>query len=284
MPQGTVAIRDAEKVREYTADFVTRKEHFLSGSRLGAPLNENRHGGGALMYALSADHPAIESYIGSQQLTAPGFTIPGAGFTRWAATTNGGPYVHLNGTTQALYIADATWQEATTNNLLVWHIVNLQSAPSPGASMAIASKFDTNAGNRSWSLQITNAAGTLNFEWLCNPTGLGPANVVVTSSIAASTNTWYYVAGFFQASTLQRIFVGATTTNVPTPDSLVAGIPATLHNGSAPLGIGARFNTAPTLNQPWNGYIGIGGARIAIPSTNINAHVNQLFAEAQTKY
>jgi len=277
MSQGTVELRDAKRIRELTSDFLTRNEHFLAGSRLDAPLNEHRHGGGALMYAFGADHPAIESYIGSQQLVAPGFTLP-SGFAYWSATSNGGPYGTFDGSTRALYISDAPWQEAVGNTLLVWHWTYLNTL---AATSTISSKYDFGINARSWVLFYQAATA---FRWFTNATGLGAGDVTLNSSYTVAANTWYFTAGFYQPSTLMRIYVGAATDPALTIDSLVAGVPASLHNGAAPLGIGTIFNTAPTLVNSMDGRIGRGGARIATPVTNIDAFVNQLFAETQSKY
>jgi len=81
-----------------------------------------------------------------------------------------------------------------------------------------------------------------------------------------------------------RIYVALATDTALTITSLVAGIPANLFNGTAPLAIGARFNVAPTLAEPWSGLIGIGGARINVPAANIDAHVSRLFALTQAFY
>jgi len=219
------------------------------------------------MYGFMADHAATESYYGSQQLTAPNI-----GFSDWAATANGGPYVNLDGATEALYVTDAAWQEATTDTLFVWHWCNPASL---AATIAIASKYDTNGNNCSWLLHY---ATTANFRWLTNAGGVPAGNITVTSTYAAvAIDTWYFVAGYFQASTLMRIWVGAATDDELTVDSLVVAVPANVFNGSAPLGIGTAFNNAPVLLFPWNGLIGGDAGRISVPAASINGYAARLF-------
>lgn len=269
-------IRNPENVRLLSSDFITRREFFLDGARLSsAVLATHAAGGGNLMYGWMAD--SCQNH-GRGYLTA--WTELNVAPADYAASTNGGPYVNFDGATEALYINDAAWQEAGTEELFVWHWCNPAAV---AAVMAVASKFDANGNNRSWALVYSNAVP--GFIFYTDATGLLGGLVAVQSTYGAATvDTWYFVAGYWQASTLQRVYVGAATDDTLTIDSLAVGVPASVFNGSAPLAIGTLFNAAPVLSNVWDGLIGVGGARLNVPATNINAYAQRLFALTQRIY
>jgi len=261
--------------------FPTRYEFYSDPARLAGCVQSmhraydgNQACGGAMLYGWLADRLALDTIIGSQQAT--GVMV---WFDDFAAEVNGGPYVDLDGATECIYIADAAWQETgQEDSLFVWHWCN---AASMAATATICSKYDTNGNNCSWRMIYNQPAGA--FQFVANATG-NPANdVPVSVTYTEAVDTWYFVAGFWKASTLLRAWVGAATDAALTVGSLAVGVPATLFDGTAPLCIGSSFNNAPTLLDPWNGLIGVGGARVDTPAgtaasyPEITAFASRLF-------
>lgn len=268
--------RDERAVDSLRPDFITRNEYFLSGARLvEAVLAEHRAGGGNLMYGWLADSP--QNY-GRGYLTA--WTGVNIGPDDYGATANGGPYVDFDGATEAWYILDAVWQEAGTEELFGFHWA---MPASPIASGTMTSKLDANANNYSWQVALISGAPAV-FRWLCNATGVPAASVTLSSTLPIIAGTWYFIAYYWQASTLMRLFVGAAADDALTVDSLTIGVPASLFNGTAPLAIGTAFNVAPTLWVPFKGRIGVGNARLNTPAANVDAYAAWLFAETRLKY
>lgn len=259
------------------SDFCRWREFVADGARLlSAVQATHRQGGGQLMYGWMAD--SRQNY-GTGYLTA--WTELNVGPTDYFATANGGPYVNLDGVTEALYINDAAWQEAGDKTLLVWQWCNLQSV---AALMVIASKMDNNLNNRSWSLYYDNTVP--DFRWLCNQTGSAANNVIVNSTYGLATaDTWYFVAGHIAPGATMDVWVGAATDSVLTHNQLAAGIPTPLFNGTAPLAMGTQFNNAPTLAIPWDGYLGVGAGRIHVPvAATCAGLVTRLFHMTRWKY
>lgn len=245
---------------------------------LSAVMHQHRDGGGALIYDFGAQRPVIESYIGSQQLTALSVT-----FENWEATDRGGPYVELDGTNDALYIADASWQEVsdgtlgTDETLFVWHWVNTDDETT---TQAFSSKWDFNGDNRSWTIKGNGGA-----FWKIAVSGVGTSGGAITQASSTQLATgWHFVAGYWQASTLLRIFVAAASDTSLQIDSNTTSIPASLYDGSAPLAIGTRFNSSPTLDIPWDGKVGRGQLRFGVPATDINDYVDRLFQSTKFFY
>jgi hypothetical protein len=234
-----------------------------SGWQLVSSFDMHRHGGGRLMWQFDGQSVHVGSYN-----------------TIWAETNilqenyescevGGGPYVRLNGTDEYLTIADAAWQETGAEEFLVWgwcYPVTLS-----GADYTIAAKWDGPADDRSWTLRWQNAAGA--FQFITNDTGLVGDNVTVSSTYAETTEEWHFVAGYYEANSLMRIYVGQDTDAALTVDSLAVGIPASLFNGAADLTIGA----SGTPNQYWVGDVGIVQGRANVPAGDIDEHVNMLF-------
>lgn len=262
--------QNEEQIKLLGTRLLPRREYLEYGTNLNAGYRQHLQGGGALIYDFGADRPAMPTFNGDTAATYAGLS-----FSSFQATSRGGPYTIFDGQSSVIYYPDAAWQEAGTENLFVWHWCNTNTL---AASQAISSKYDSNGNNASWALIYSNTSAA--FRFVTNQTGA--ANVGVNSTIAEAVDTWYFAAGFWQASTLQRIFVGAATDSSLTIDSLAVGVPASLFNGTAPLCIGSEFNAAPTLLNPWSGYIGVGGLRFAVPATNINGYASRIFH--QTKY
>jgi len=188
------------------------------------------------------------------------------------ATVSGGPYVLLDGVNDHLFATDAAWQEPGANTFLVW--AWCYATRFGATDMPIVSKYDT-AALRSWMLYWRQATGTL--SWLCNQTGAGgAADVVLDSAYAEADSIWYFVAGYFQPSTLMRIYVGASTDAALTITSLAAGVPASLFDGNVLFGIGVNFNAGAPLTL-WDGRTGILCGRCNVPAATIDSHVTRLF-------
>lgn len=275
----SVQKRNDELVSLLSADFLRMYDWQSNPSQMAGALQMMHRAydgslglGGALMYAWSADRIALDSYNGSQLMT-----LVNIGRDDFGQTTNGGPYMNLDGSTEALYIADAPWQETLTYTMFVWHWARTTTLDS---IQNISSKYDVNGNNCSWRLSYDDTDG---LRFGCNATGNMADNVWVNSSHAVAVNTWYFVGGYFNPSTLMRVFVGSATDASLTATSLTVGIPASLYDGTAPLAIGTAFNSSPTLLYPWSGLIGIGGARInvgvgtATSYPEINAYAARLF-------
>jgi hypothetical protein len=276
----TIQKRNAQLVGNLTPDFTRRSDFDQNGSRLLSDVfATHREGGGPLIYGFDAQKPGIETYIGSLQWTTAGIT-----FSSWEATTNGGPYGVFNGQSSVLYRNDASWQEVsdatlgTDETLLVWHWTYTNTLAS---TQAASSKWDNNGDNRSWLLQLSS---TPDFKFRTSDLGTAASIVDVTSTTTPVADTWYFVAGYWQASTLLRIFVGLATDGSLQIDSNAASIPASLYDGSAPLAIGAAFNNAPALIIPWSGNIGPGTLRFGVPAAAINGYVSRLFHQTRWFY
>ena len=276
----TVQKRNDEMVRLLSADFPTRYDWQSNPALMLSALQTMHRAydgtsgiGGALMYAWLGDRTAIDSFVGSQALTAPS-----VGYDDFGITANGAPYVDLDGFTEVLYVADAAWQEPGAEELFVWHWCQTTTV---AASQTVASKYDTNANNCAWRLWYNSASSS--FEMVCNATGNAANDITASLTYTEAINTWYFVAGYYNPSTLMRVFVGAATDSTLTVGSQTVGVPATLYDGTAPLGLGTAFNSAPTLLAPWNGLLSIGGARMNVGTgtatayAEVNAYASRLF-------
>lgn len=197
----------------------------------------------------------------------------------YATTAYGGPYVDLDGATEDLRIADATWQEPGAEEFLVWHwAYPTRAGTGPPGFQAIVGKTDAGGVGLSWILFRQIAGGLFEFR-----VGGGGAFAVATTTYPVVHNNWYFVAGYFVPSTLTRIFVGASGDNNLTIDDAPGASPAFLSDLPVPLIIGAYLSVGATTGW-WQGYIGAGGARINTPSANINAYVRQLFGMTKEIY
>jgi len=276
----TAQKRNDEMIRLLSGDFPTRYDWQSNPAQMVGALQMMHRSydgsmgiGGALMYSWPGDRLAVDSFIGSQALTSLNLVQGDFG-----VTANGAPYVNLDGVTEAAYVADASWQEVTSHTFFVWHWCRTTTLAS---SHYVVSKYDLTGNNCSWALLHDNAVTSFIFR--VNGTGISANNVDATLSYTELTNTWYFVAGYYNPSTLTRVFVGAATDSTLTVGSKTVGVPASLYDGTAPLCLGSAFNNAPTLLSPWSGLLGIGGARINVGTgtaasyPEINAYAARLF-------
>lgn len=265
--------RNAELVENLTQDFTRRNEFYESGARLSDVMMWlNRDGGGSLMWAHDAQGPACYGGGSISQWTRPNID-----FSNYAATGNGGPYVTLNGIDEYLHINDAVWQESGTNTFLVWG----WAYPTVTTAGTVAAKWDANAGAfRSWRLYLTTASV---FGFQCNPTGGGGAGLALPSTLAVTANTWYFVAGYLQPSTLQAIAVGAATDGSLTYTSTTTSVPAGVFDNASDLYIGVIMAVAG-LGSYWSGRLSVGLARANVPATAIQSHVTRLFQATRWFY
>jgi len=235
------------------------------GWTLNAALSAHRFGGGVMMWQFDGQSRQV---LG--QSDPDNWARTNMDDSNWAAATFGGPYAIFNGTDEYLYHGNQSWQETGAEEFFVW---SWCYATSVANAMTIAAKFDTAGGNwRSWRLWYQQ--GVTEFTFSVSATGLAGSAVDCASTYGApSTSTWYFVAGYFQPSTLLRIYVGANTDTTLTIDSVVAAVPANTYNGGADLTIGAQGN--PSVY--WAGRIGQVALRANVPVAYIDEHANMLF-------
>lgn len=265
-------IRNDEMIELLKPDFVTRDEFYRDGSRLSSAIlathrafDGTQGAGGNLIEGWLADSRQVHG-AGSSTV----WTENNIAFANYATTTNGGPYVALDGVNQFFSIADAAWQEAGSEEIFTWRWVYSTDYT---VNQTITAKFDRNLNQRSWRLWFS--AGANRFFWTTNAGGAagGDLNLSAATYGAPSTNTWYFVAGYYEAATLMRIWVGAATDDVLIYDSTVAFVPVAVLNTTAHLTCGAEW----TPISYWKGRIGIGHTRFNVPSANINAYATRLF-------
>jgi hypothetical protein len=279
MPQGQRQQRNPELVRNLTADFLTNERFFLDGARLlSAVLATCGPVGGQLVEGFMAD--SVEAN-GTASTAAPGvWTVQNIVTADWLATAYGGPY--LSFTNASLYMSDATWQEAGTYNFFVWKWVNTGTLAS---SQTVQSKYQTVGNQCSWRLWLDSAGPT--FSFTTNPIGAAAADVTVSSTKTLAADEWFFVAGFFVASTLMRIFVGRSDDTDLTVDDLAVGVPAGVFNTTAPFTIGSSWTNFGILSNldPWSGFIGVGHTRFnALPAASITAYARRLFGMTKEFY
>lgn len=271
----TTQQRNQQMVDLLTPDFITRREYYLSGARLQEALYmPTPHGGGRRRWAWDACSGEILScFTGLTLLTETNISNADYEVTRYGA-----PCVSLDGATEYYAIADSAWQEGGAENFFVWGWFRFDAF---AGAMGLISKVDTGSDLRSWMLYYTGAAGS--FSWLVNSTGLAAANVIVSSSVAEVVDTWYFIAGFYQPSTLIRIFVGAASDMSLTVDSNAVGIPASLFNGAAPFGIGCYHNVG-AATALLDGYVSQNAGWGNTPAADINSVATYIWARTKSKY
>lgn len=155
------------------------------------------------------------------------------------------PYAEFDGVNQYLSRADggaANWADITGTEA---YIVAAQrgltlggwfrfGAVAPSTFDGVIGKFNSGTGQKSYQILAFNAGSNIYFVVSTN----GVAEVQAISTVAISTNVWYFCIGRFTPSTEVAMFINNTkTTNV-------AGVPATIFDGAAQFEI-ARRNSAP---------------------------------------
>lgn len=254
-------LADAQTLVPLTCDW------FIETSLRSALYLPNRYGGGRRRWAWDACSGIIDTcFTGATLLTEANIDN-----TDYGVTTYGAPAVSLDGTTEYYTIADSAWQETGSGNFFVSCWARFDAF---AGAMGIVSKVDTGSDLRSWMLYYTGAAGS--FSWLVNSTGLAAANITVSSSVAEVVDTWYYIAGFYQPSTLIRIFVGAASDTSLTIDSNAVSVPASLFDGAAAFGIGCYHNTG-TATAFLDGYVSQASAWGNVAAANVNNFADRQF-------
>ena len=229
MPDTFIELHQRIKALERQVSGLSRRAK-AHGWQLDAFLDRHRYGGGKLRWTFSGH----STQIGGSAIGGALWTENNIDDSNYACATYSGPYITFNGVNEYLSSADAAWQETAAEEFLVFGWCYLTALNQAGI---IVAKYDSDANTRSWRLSYNVAAG--NFMFLCNATGLVANDVTVTSTYATiAIDTWYFVAGYFQPSTLMRIYVGANDDTATVVDSLAVGVPASLFNGGALLTIG----------------------------------------------
>jgi hypothetical protein len=213
--------------------------------------------------------------LGSQQLQSVG--INGADF---GVVQTGGPYVDLNGTTEYLYYTNLGWQHFGANSAIVWGWVNPTAWTT---DRTIFSKWHTN--QYSWDLLWYNVPA--NYSFIVSPVagGAGTASVDSTQT-TAGLGDWTFVMGFFDPSTLMKIYVAKATDDELVTDRNVVAIPAAGANTTADFMIGATGQTGVAVGSYWSGKIGIGNYWLIVPGTEalIDAWAAYLFHLTKPHY
>jgi len=110
---------------------------------------------------------------------------------------------------------------------------------SVGALQAVIGKWNENGVNqRSYLIDLT--AGNV-FRARVSSAGTALTISSISSTVAVSADTWYYVEMMFDPSARLAINVNGTI------DELVAGVAASIHSGTANFNVGAQDNGASNL-------------------------------------
>ena len=262
--------RNAELIANLKPDFTTRGEFYHAPARLNDALYwPTRFAGGFRKFTWQATNSSIETSSSDQNLTNVNTAADDFG-----ATDHGAPWIDLDGATEYVWHADAFWQEVFGYSFFIWTWVQPSAVV---ATYNIVSKYEAATDERSWFLAHTGAG----YRWTCNATGVVGGNVNLVSTYGASVaGTWYFVAAYFQPSTLMRIFVGNPTDTSLTIDSLGVGVPASCVNLTAPFVIGADGD----FGNFWPGKISNIGAWGNMPATYIDFHALTLFHNTRWFY
>jgi len=264
--------RNPDAVGLLSADLLSADEFNYSGIHiLTIARSMHRDGGGRLMLGWLGDNGMLYTPGGSVVMNE--ISVADANY---AATINGGPYVALDGANDFLILNDAAWQEPGANTFLVWTWFRF-SAVMANFQICVG-KYDGGV-NCSWMLYWHNVSQL--FAFLTNQTGNFANNVIVQTTHTVAPNTWYFAAGYFQPSTLMRIYVGEPNDAALTIDSLAVGIPASCFNGVADLCIGGVwFGGIWPAGWPgwfWNGRLGLIHARTNVPAATVDSYVTRAF-------
>jgi hypothetical protein len=175
--------------------------------------------------------------------------------------------VTLDGTNDYLTITDPAWGEMGAEECLVWcwcYVTDLT------ATRVALAKDTGAAGGREWSLVYNLGATDFRFQ----VSGDGTAMTVVDTSLTEAINTWYFIVGYYQPSTLLRIYVGDADDATLTIDSNTTSIPASVATAGTPnLTIGAFSGGG----SPWPGRMAAAAMRANVPAANIDSMVDRVF-------
>ena len=156
-----------------------------------------------------------------------------------------GGCINLNGTNQAVRVADNTALDITDNlTVSVWAKSDLDNITTTGA---IFSKYDFGNNGREWSLIINNLEKISIL--IGNPANGEIAAIWTSTSPVAIANTNHY------AFTFDGVSLKVYLNGVAVAGSVTTGaIPSALFNGSADLNIGSQLNSS-TSSGLWDGQI-----------------------------
>ena len=269
-----------ERSQERLRPRIGRELYAQSGARLqGALIGDTRWGGGRLLYAM--DCRSRQNYGTGYNTAWSDINMDASNYYAVTPTEaleyrGGGPYVTMNGTDEGLSIADASWQEAGAEELLVWGWVHPTSI---AADMTMAAKWDTTGDQRSWQVWWSQASAVFTFQ--TNVSGLVGANVTLASTYATvAIDEWYFVAAYFEPSTRMQLYVAHNEDEEVTVDELAVGVPASLFNA----GTGLTLGTTGTPDQHWAGKVGVQAGWLNVPSANLDTYVALLFHETAWAY
>lgn len=240
---------------------------------LSALYMPNKYGGGERMWAWEGMGFRLNTGYGTEP-----FLITGAGAltaNEFKCTEWGGPYVDFNGSTHAMTIfddgAEDSWQEPEAYTFLLWSWVKADAFGA--SSRSIISKWET-SGKLAYNLYWETVTGKLTFAVSSN----GTTVTGVESSISESTGVWYFVGGFFNPSTLLRIYVGAADSDLVI-DSNTTSIPASIKSSDSKFHVGMDGG-----GHWWDGGIGINAACRGLPAGTVNSYVQLLFEKTRQFY
>jgi hypothetical protein len=242
-------------------------------SLLDALYLPNAGGGGEQMFAWEGISGRLQTSYGSAVWLVQGGPYP----TSFGCTNQGGPYRDFDGGTNAMLIFDSgvpedQWQEPTSNTFLLWAWVNADVLAT--TNRTVLAKWEASRKYQ-YILYWDVTVGAFRFVI----SGNGTNATVVDSSIAESTGTWYFVAGFYNPSTLLRIYVAPATASALTINSNTTSIPASIKDSTSPLEFGQSAG-----GSFWDGKIGICAAWRGLPAASVDNYVALLFQKTKQFY
>lgn len=265
----TLRLGEKDTLSDVRAIYAWFGDLFTETSSFGATLLPSQYGGGQLVDAFMAN--SLQNY-GAGAAAGAHWSGTNIAAADYGVTANGAVYVDLDGSTEYISIADATWQEPASEEFFTWQWVRTTTVAS---TQTIKSKYLEAGDQRGWDLWFDSATGY--FAFTANAVGALVNDVSVTSTLTVAVDTWYFVAAYFEPSTLLRIFVGAPTAGSLTVTSVTASVPASIYNGTADLCIGAALSAAATPTAMWSGRISNGASWKNIANTYINNYANRIF-------
>ena len=157
-------------------------------------------------------------------------------------TGEGGRCVDLNGTNQAVRVADNTALDITDNLTVMAWVKNTNATT---AGEFILTKYDTGANKREWALGYNSSQKLFSNIGSSD----GSAFTSQTSDAAVSIDSWNHVAFTFSAGSVALYVNGSLVASTAS-----ATHPISLNNEDADLIVGAGLSSNAITN-PWNGQI-----------------------------
>lgn len=134
--------------------------------------------------------------------------------------------------------------------------------------MSVLSKV-AGAPNRQWSITFSGAA---NFNFWISSNGTAWQNVASTHP-NLEIGVWFFVAIYFEPSTVQRIYVARADEDTLVVDDFPGAVPAQIFTGGV-----SNFNIGAVNGvSTWNGRLGVGAGRCNVPAASVSAHLLRLF-------